>query len=277
MARLAIYLIPLLFQLSLKVQAIPPESGIHAGQAFTIPMMITLDEPGFWPLKIRPVFNPPEGLELLGISARSGSGSAAPVPGGESLQYTITVLAREAGKYELAGIGVYYLDGASGQEREARADPINLEIVTSGIFGIEYKWVGLLVLLLGSGIGLAVWLMGRGGNPEETPAPTPLPGDWFRQSLEEIRRFRIRGEDVQCLQKIAEIEKMFPEPDPGLIAGLEDKVNHLKYGGQRISPAELEEIYRRTELKIKSLYPQEEQEDERSKVKGEGSKDKDYL
>ncbi len=269
MVKLAISLIPLLFQLSLKVQATPPETRIHTGQVFTIPMVIFPEEPGSWPVKIRPVFNPPQGLELVGISARSGSGPAEPAPGGESLRYTITVRAQEEGKYELAGIGVYYLDGVSEQEREARADPINLEIFPSGIFGIDYKWLGLLVLLLGSGIGLAVWLMGRGKKPEEILAPAPRRGDWFRQSLEEIRRFRIRGEDVQCLQKIAEVEKMFPEPDPGLIEDLEDKVNHLKYGGQRISPAELEEIYRRTELKIKSQYPEEEVKNEGSKAKGE--------
>jgi len=268
MIKLAIFLIPLLAQLSLKVQATPPEARVHAGQVFAIPMMVSPEEPGSWPLKIRPVFNPPEGLELVGISARSGSG---PAPGqtGESLRYTINVLAREAGKYELAGIGVYYLDGASGQEKEARADPISLEILSSGLGGIGFKLLGLLALLLGSGIGLAVWLMVRGEKTGKTPEPTPLPGDWFRQSLEEIRRFRIRGEDVRCLQKIAETEKMFPEPDPGLIEDLENKVNHLKYGGQRISPAELEEIYRRTELKIKSRYPEEEVKAEGSKVKGE--------
>lgn len=269
MLKLAISLIPLLLQLSLKVQATPPESRIHAGQVFAIPMTVSLEEPGSWPLKIRPVFNPPEGLELMGISARSGSG---PVPGqnGESLRYTINVLAREAGKYELAGIGIYYLDGVSGQEQEARADPVNLEVLKSGVFGIGLKWIGLLALLLGSGIGLAVWLLGRGEKTEENPLPPMRPGEWFRQSLEEIRRFRIRGEDIQCLQKIVEIEKMFPEPDPGLIGDLEDKVNHLKYGGQRISPAELEEIYRRTELKIKSRYPQEEQEGQSSKLEGKG-------
>jgi len=260
MIKLAIFLIPFLAQVSLKVQATPPESRIHAGQVFTIPMMISTDEPDSWPLKIRPVFNPPEGMELVGISARSGSG-ASPARDGETLQYTVTVFAREAGKYELAGIGVYYLDGASGQEQEARADPLNLEILPSGFFGIDYKWIGLLALLLCSGIGLAVWLIGRGGKPGDTPASAPLSGDWFRQSLEEIRRFRIRGEEVQCLQKIVEIEKRFPEPDPGLIADLEDKVNHLKYGGQKISPAELEETYRRTELKIKSRYPEEEKND----------------
>ncbi|MCX5868176.1 MAG: hypothetical protein NT009_12000 [Proteobacteria bacterium] len=255
-------LVPLLVQLSIKVQAIPPDSRVHAGEVFTVTLAVSQEEPGPWPGKIRPVFPPPEGWELLGISARSGS---PPFPGssGKSLQYEVKASAGEAGKYDLEGIGVYYGDAVSGQEQEAQADPISIEILPSGIFGIAYKWIGLLVLLLGLGIGFSVWLLTGGEKAKETPAPEPRDGEWFRQSLEEIRRFRIRGEEVMALEKISELERGFPEPDPGYIRDLEEKINHLKYGGQKISPAELEEIYRRTELKIKSRYPQEE-------VKGEG-------
>ena len=246
----------LLSQANLSVEALPPE--IVAGEGEIITLRIVITQPGDVPLPyLRPFLNPPEGIDPLGASARSGS---APAESKSSLQYSVNLKAARVGDYQLKDIGVEYLDPESGEKQAIAANPVSVRVVNSGILGIPPGWAVFFLALLGAVLALSVWFAKRkraGTTPDASRVPDREQA-W--QALEDIRRFRIRGEEAPMLEKILELEGMLNDPDRDEMRDVKEKVETVKYGGNRLSPAELDGLYRRIELKVKSEFPPEEGE-----------------
>lgn len=259
MVRIGLAFICLVAQTQLAVRITPPEVEVREGEAFTLDIVIskTDDEP--WPARVHPFLQPPEGISLLGASARSDSG---PDPAGaaHTLAYTVRLQAIAEGEWKLENVGIEYLDSVSAEERDLMAGPVSVRVLPGRFLGIGAGWVLAGVIFLGMVLAGSIWLGGLRNAAPQTAEPSGLDREGAWQAMEDIRRFRIRGEDLQLLEKILELESLLPDQNADMRKDLKNKIEGVKYGGQRLSPAELEEVYRRVERKVKSEFPKEEDE-----------------
>ena len=257
MVRIGLAFICLIAQTQLAVRITPPEVEVREGKAFTLDIVISKTEETSWPPRVHPFIQPPEGITLLGASDRSNSGPD-PAGTGHTLAYTVRLRALAEGEWNLDNVGIEYLDPVSGEERDLLAGPVSVRVLPGRFIGVGAGWALAGIIVLGVILAGFIWRGSRRKAGPQTEEPCGLDREGAWQAMEDIRRFRIRGEELQLLEKILELECLLSEQNEEMQKDLKDKIQGVKYGGQRLSPAELEEVYRRVERKVKSEFPKEE-------------------
>lgn len=204
----------------------------------------------------------PEGVEQRGVSAETGGEKGRSV-----VTYSIALEASEPGAFALDPVELRYTPRFESSPVSTRIEGPTVEVLPRTIAGLEMGTfagvVGGLALAVAGGLVFARRRRRRAVTSDEGPVRR------WRQTLEEARRLRLEGELGASTERLLrlELDILGETPEAPRRAELEERLERLRFGGERPGAEEVDRLLRRLEREVEERLAPGEEESRKKRIR----------